>query len=307
MQQSGFLRLWMLGFLCLAACNVDAGMSVVQDDYVDTPFGRVPKECYRQHPAGTTLRQIPNGVRALHADGTTRDYVSTERCIAFGKTAGRRQEASTFPVADGWFNYASWTSPQNVGKFTATYRLPNLPKQPWKDAVPRIYYFIGVQSFKTATGPDTILQPVIGYNQIGGKGWTLSSWNCCPSGQVHQGNVVTGMGPGAIITASVAQTSPSPPTYAITGVWAGQTASLNVVTGGEVLNWPNVTLEAYTVMACNQFMDGPFTFSQLAMTGVNGQTMTPRWVISPSWNPVACDTKLTVSGNTITIQNNVPP
>ena len=148
---------------------------------------------------------------------------------------------------------------------------------------------------------------MIGYNQIGGKGWTLSSWNCCPSGQVNQGNVVTGMGPGDIITASVAQTSQSPPTYAITGVSGGQTASLNVVTGGEVLNWPNVTLEAYNVMACNQFMNGPFTFSQCTMSGVNGQPMTPRWVISPPPSPAACDTKLNVNGSTITIQQNIPP
>jgi hypothetical protein len=306
MRQTGFPRPWIiLGLLFLAACHVDADKSVARDDYVDTPFGRVPRECYRQHPAGTTLRQIANGVQALHADGTTRDYVSTERCIALGKTLGRRQEAvGTFPVANGWFNYASWTSPQNVGTFTATYQLPNLPKIA---AAQHVYYFIGVQSFQTATGPETILQPVIGYNQIGGKGWTLSSWNCCPSGQVHQGNVVTGMGPQDIITASVAQTIQSPPTYAISGVWGGQTASLNVVTNGEVLTWPNVTLEAYNVLACNQFMVGPFTFSQLAMTGVNGQRMTPRWAISPPSNPAPCNTKLLVNGSTITIQENIPP
>jgi len=101
--------------------------------------------------AGTTPRQIPNGVQALHAEGTTKDYVSTEKCIAFGKTVERRREAiSTFHVAKGCFNYVSWTSPQNVEKFTTTYPLPNLPKVP----VPQyIYYFIGVQSFKTATAP----------------------------------------------------------------------------------------------------------------------------------------------------------
>ena len=82
---------------------------------------------------------------------------------------------------------------------------------------------------------------------------------------------------------------------------------MNVVTNGEVLTWPNVTLEAYNVLACNQFMVGPFTFSQLAMTGVDGQRMTPRWAISPPSNPAPCNTKLLVNGSTITIQENIPP
>ncbi|MGD9658060.1 MAG: hypothetical protein AB7U61_10565 [Methylocystis sp.] len=275
---------------------------MAQDEYVNTPFGMVPKECYRQHPAGTTLQEIPNGVRANHADGTTQDYISTEKCIAFGKAfkafkgSSERSAATPAPIAHGWFNYASWTSPQGVGKFTAAYKLPRLPANPGPQYV---YYFIGAQS------EAGILQPVIGYNQIGGAGWTLSSWYCCPKGTVNQGNVVSGMGPEDVIQASIVQTSQSPSTYSITGVWRGNAAGLNVVVGSEVFNWPNVTLEAYGVYSCDQLMTGPFTFSKLAMTGVDGNPMKPDWALSPPPKGfTACDGKLSVNGGMVTIEEN---
>jgi hypothetical protein len=123
------LRIASCLFLCLTAALAIAVPAMAQDEYVDTPFGMVPRECYRQHPAGTTLSGIPNGVRSRHADGTIRDYVSSERCLAFGRSfkPSRPKTAAAPSIPSGWFNYASWQAPQQVGQFTATYTLPGLP------------------------------------------------------------------------------------------------------------------------------------------------------------------------------------
>lgn len=289
----------LLGMSIAVACVGDRGTS----DEVLTPFGYVPRECLFQHPAGTTLRRTDGGVRAIHADGTTKDYKSSARCLAFGKTYARRptKAGDTTPIPSGWLSYAEWDWSNFIGKFTATYTIPNLPASP---GLQNIYYFIGLQDYTMS--PFTILQPVIGYNQNGGNGWTLSSWNCCPSGQVHQGNVVTGMGPGDSIDAAITQTSPESRTYSVTGNWKGKVASLNLELPTEAFNDAVVTLEIYHVNSCSQLMRGPFTFSNLALFDTMNSPVTPTWWLTPPGGGTVCNGKLTLDGSTIAIQQNLP-
>ncbi|MBY0320220.1 MAG: hypothetical protein K2X72_15965 [Reyranella sp.] len=284
-------------FLCLSAALAIAVPAMAQDEYVDTPFGKVPKECYRQHPAGTTLSQITNGVRARHADGTTRDYVSSEKCLAFGRTfkPNRLKSAMAPPVSEHWFDLAGWQAPQQVGQFTATYTLPGLPAS---QGAQKLDYYIGLQD--TDSLPAAILQPVLEY--LNGV-YSLSSWNCCPSGQVNQGNIVTGMQPGDTISASIMQTQQSPPTYAINGVWKGQTADLTVDVGSENFVLTFVGLETYYVAACDQFLIGQFVFSPLYMANVNNQELIPTWGVNPA-NGTSCNNQVTVNGPGITIELN---
>lgn len=294
-----FLKIILLSFLVLVGQSCKEKM-------VHTPFGVIPSKCHVQHPPGTTLKVVNNTVHATHSDGTIVIHESSPDCLKHVKSLRKAPHApgAESIISNGWFNYASWYTPssQNVGEFTATYTLPNFPSNPGSQ---NIYYFIGVQD-NNQSNPLTILQPVIGYNQIGGTGWTLSSWNCCPNGQVHQGNVVSGMGPGETILASIKQTSQSPSTYTITGTWQGQNANLTVEVGQEFFNWPNVTLEAYNINSCNQFMNGPFTFSALSLKDTNGNPLNPTWALSPPGGKTACNGQLTVSGSTITIQENIP-
>ena len=292
----------------LVACLGGASPSLAQDEYVSTPFGPVPKECVFQHPAETTLQRIEGGVRAVQADGTVKEYKATEKCLAFGKAykgrsikGGPRTPGQSTPIPSKWVNFAEWTWTNFIGKFTATYTIPQLPANPGSQ---NIYYFIGLQDYSMS--PFTILQPVIGYNQNGGDGWTLSSWNCCPSGQVHQGNVVKGMGPGDTIEAAIVQTSQGPRTYAITGNWQGNVASLNLVLPTEAFNDADVVLEIYNVSSCDQFMTGPFIFSNIALFDTTPAPVTPNWYLTPTNGRTVCNGKLTISGTTITIQENLP-
>lgn len=290
-----------IGFLVLAL----PGPARAADDLVRTPFGLVHKDCLVQHSAGTTLKTIENGVRATAADGTVVDHITSDKCRQFMKSFVPRHPgdfSQSNPISNGWFNYTGWYPPRPIGEFTGTYTMPGLPSSP---GYQNVYYFIGTQD--NASTPLTILQPVIGYNQIGGSGWTLSSWNCCPSGQVHQGNVVSGMGPGDTISGSIKQISSSPSTYKIVGTWNGQDADLSVEVGQEVFNWADVTLEAYNVYDCDQFMNGPFVFSDLVVKDTSGNVMAPDWTLYPSPDgTTACNGKIAVSGSTVSIQENIP-
>lgn len=295
------LRVVNLVFLggCLVACLVPGGPAMAQREaFVDTPFGKVPKECHLQHPAGTTLKIIENGVRATHTDGTVKDYISSAKCLEFAKTyKSRRAPSSSPPISNGWFNYAGWLAPANIGNFSATYTLPQPPANPGSQT---IYYYIGLQDIDSAS--PTILQPVASYFR---SAWSLTSWNCCPSGTANQGNVVTGMQSGDTVTAAIYQISTSPTTYAIQGIWSGNVTSLNAEAGTANYNWPNVTLEIDNLDTCDQFMTGPFTFGQLSMNDIKGNSLTPSWGVTPSGG-TACNGKLTVNGTTITIQQNIP-
>jgi hypothetical protein len=95
------------------------------------------------------------------------------------------------------------------------------------------------------------------------------------------------MQPGDTISASIIQTQLSPPTYAINGVWKGQTADLAVDVGTENFVLTYVALETYYVAACDQFLTGQFVFNGLYMANVNNQMLTPTWGVEPA-NGTSC-------------------
>jgi hypothetical protein len=270
---------------------------MAQDDFVNTPFGKVPRECFSQHPRGTTASAIPNGVRIRLADGTTKDYVSSERCVSFVRSLRSRKAkpGMTPTIPSGWFNYAAWYAPQGIGTFAATYTLPQLPAQAGNQD---LYYYIGLENGADPNSP--ILQPVLGYDQSASGGYTLTSFVVGPSGPVMQGPVVTGMGPDATVNVSIVQTAAS--TYSVNASWQGQKSDISW--NGEVLNSPYVTLEIDYVNACNQFLTGAFAFGNLSLTDLNGNSLTPSWAVEPSGGTV-CNGNLAVNGSTITIQQNL--
>lgn len=299
MQPSRLFRLLYLNVLCLLAGVAPAAPSMAQEQLVDTPFGKVPRECHLTHPSGTTLSKIPGGVRALHPDGTTKDHVSPAKCRTFDRhLKERRAKAGSPPIANGWFNYAGWLAPQSIGQFTASYTLPQLPADPGPQV---IYYYIGVEDLAASE----ILQPVLSYAQGASGGYSLFAVSCCVEGLSNQSLPVTGMGPGDTVTVSILQSNPSPATYSISGSWQGQGTAVNVVVGSGTYNWPDVALEVYNISQCSQFLTGPFTFSQLYLADVNHNTLTPNWGVTPSGGATACNGMLTVDGQTITIQQNL--
>ena len=63
-----------------------------------------------------------------------------------------------------------------------------------------------------------------------------------------------------------------------------------------------MTLEIYYVNSCQQLLSGPFVFGQISLTDLNNNGLTPNW--SPT-NAAACNSQLTVNGNSITIEQNL--
>jgi hypothetical protein len=292
--------------LCMLLLVASGTAMAQRAEFVDTPFGKVPKECHLQHPKGTTLSLIPNGLRATHSDGTVKDYASSTKCLEFAKTLKSRRRSATAslpsgssPIVDGWFNYASWLAPATIGKFTATYTLPAPPANPGKQTV---FYYIGLEDLQ-ASSP-TILQPVMTYYE---NAWSLVAWNCCPSGVANQSTPIFNMQTGDTISAEILMSQASPVTYTVSGNWMGNVTSLSDQTGSPSYNWPNVTLEIQNLNTCDQFMTGPFTFSQLVVSDTNMIPLTPQWGLYPSSGATTCNGNLVVNtgSSTITIQENI--
>ena len=263
----------------------------MSDKIVNTPFGKFPAEHVHEHPTGSTVHhdETQEIVRVTLPDGSTKHYEPNPDFIP-------PEPQPPITINDGWFNYTGWYPPQNVGKFTATYIVPNTPTNIGNQI---LYYFIGVQD--NSSSPLTILQPVLAF-QGWATGWNLASWNCCPQGQVHHTNFITGLQPGDTVTASIEKTGPQE--YTIDGTWQGQTASLRINTGAELFNWADVTLEVYNISSCDQFAVGPMKFLDLSLTGVDGTPLVPSWTLYPSGGATSCDGGLTITGNMIVIEQN---
>lgn len=303
-----FVLLIVLVALCIISCNnepkvektseksskpAQAAVAKKASESVATPFGIFKKEHVHQHPSGSVISKNKDGsATVLYPDGKTRQIAKIEGY------AIKTPAANQLPIGHAWLNYASFytASGVEVGTFNAKYKVPG---NPTKDDGQTLYYFIGVQD--NGSSPLTILQPVLGYNGNGASGWSISSWNCCPAGQPHQSNTISGIQPGDIITTSMQKTGSG--AYTITATWNGQSATLVVNTGSEFFNWPNVTLEVYNISSCDEFAVGPIEFFDLELLDTNGNPIPMNWTITG--NGSVCNTRVTVVSPTeITIQEN---
>ena len=265
-------------------------------DSVLTPFGRFHKDHVHQHPEGSVITNNEDSTTTVTSpDGT-------EKTVTAGASSGMTQaspsEASSsdgLPVKHAYINWARFVTPDGVevGTYNANYIVPGSPPDSTDQT---LYYFTGLED--PDSDPFVILQPVLGFNQ--GIGWNISSWNCCPDGQPHQANVVTGMVPGDTIFTSMVKSGSS---YTITSTWKGQSSVLTVNTGSEKFNWPNASLEVYRLNSCSQTAVGPMTFFDMVMLDTEGNPISMDWDVDG--NDSVCNTRLTlVDATTITIEQN---
>ena len=273
-----------------------------QTDSVATPFGWFHRDHVHHYPGGVITNNADRTTTITLPDGSTANLQHADT----DTPSADRPAASGLPTGHEWLNYASFYTERyvEVGTFNAKYIVPNNPtSNPQNGNI--LYYFIGVQDNQTS--PLTILQPVLGFNGANANenyktipGWSLANWNCCPSGQTIQGNIVTGMQPGDTIATSMIK---SDSTYTITATWKGQNAILTQNTGSEFFDWPNVTLEVYGITACDEFVPGAMTFFDLEMMDTDGNAIPMKW--STTGDGKACNTKITyVDATTITIEQN---
>lgn len=282
------------------------GKRPAADDMFITPFGPMKKELVHQHPAGSLIRNNADGLTSvLYLDGTQNEIpASSDFQSGLTKQSG-------LPIEYKWFNYASFYSEHSVDgpEVGVLYGKIIVPDNPPAGASGQVlYYFTGVVDYSDEI--PSILQPVLGFgpraNGSGVDGWSLASWNCCPSGQAHMGNTLVGMQPGDVIETEIHQSTSSDgtPSYVINAYWKDQRTTLEANTFGFLFNWSTVALKVYDVDYCSQFPSSPITFYDLSVKDTKGNPLDMYWQITG--NGAACNTELKLKRNgSITIEQDV--
>eukprot|EP01083_Nonionella_stella_P199317 730964_1 len=176
------------------------GLSVrydeIPDGMVATPHGIRPKQCvHAVKDNNHIIKPVSGGVLVEYPGlNTTEWFPEKTECVENAKQLQIELKERAQNVSNGgWAIYAMYTTPSDMGNFSATYTLPD--ESPTDDGQ-ILYYFIGIGTKQEHGG---IIQPCIGYCPGNGgcgeaygnyKGWSMSSWNCCPSGMTHYGKGV---------------------------------------------------------------------------------------------------------------------
>jgi len=177
---------------------------------------------------------------------------------------------------NGWLDYGGWYPPtgeNNLQSFSSTYIVPGNPPNKGGQV---LFYFIGMQDNDAPTAVN-IIQPVLTWGN-GFQQWYVQSWACCPSNITVNSPPVFGLIPGSQVLGNIVRVSDS--TWKIDSAFNGKHTTLNAQVGDYQYNWADVTLEVYSVTACNQFASGPMTFSGLVLKDAQQATLSPTWKLT---------------------------
>jgi len=258
-----------------------------------TPFGRVLKRCVHFQPRGAVVHDRGNHTELIHSDGRREIF---EACDPIDPR--RRSESLSFPSESGWIDYTGWypkTTP--LQSFVGYNTVPSTPKTTTSQT---LFWFIGTQN--NHDREVRILQPVLTYvgprasSATGVRGWSIASWNCCPTGQVWYSDPITSFKSGDTLLGEI-YTNDSGNSYTIDYSTATETTSLTVPTSSLTFDWADVTLEVYDVSSCDQFPAEPVTFSGMVVKtgkGSNAQAETPAWTVTQA-KPIQCNDKVNVA------------
>jgi hypothetical protein len=282
----------MFKLLALAAASV---VSLVSANQVITPFGIRPKECVLELPSGAKFVEHHDGVEVelptgekyihpvpavCHQDNIVEKYMK-RKLQAEHQPIG---VGSDFAPINGWLDYAGWYPPStenNLDSFVSTYTVPGNPPS---DSGQVLFYFIGMQNNAYPSAVN-ILQPVLTWGN-GIKGWNLASWCCCPKNITVQSKSITGFGAGDTIKGTIKRQSSVSWMIDSTIVKSGANTTLYPQVGSYLYDWADVTLEVYSLSACNQFAAGPMTFSGLVLKDQQQDTLAPVWKLT---GPTQCN------------------
>mmetsp|Transcript_58958 Transcript_58958/g.53103 ORF Transcript_58958/g.53103 Transcript_58958/m.53103 type:complete len:167 (+) Transcript_58958:2-502(+) len=135
-------------------------------------------------------------------------------------------------------------------------------------------------NFDNAAIGETIIQPVVNYDNTGQypTGWSMESWNCCPSGQSHSSKNIK-LAPG--ITGIPNSCSADGTNINVTMSYNGETSTLVAKQASRTFKYIDATLEEYgeTSTACDGFNSKVFNFTRMKITDATGSAYTPRWEI----------------------------
>lgn len=203
------------------------------------------------------------------------------------KRAGETLDASE-PTTDtelnGWLDYVGYWPEDKIVFFNGTYTVPEDPLSSMDQV---LFYFIGLENIeedssssttKTTADDDddiestiTILQPVLTWGNTE-TGWSMASWNCCPTGQTWVSSSITDLSAGQTLTGSIDVGDEH--STVISSLDGGVSVELRVDTGERTFDWMDVTLEAYYLSECDQFPSSPMNITNMMSKSRNQRTET---------------------------------
>ncbi|KAL4442876.1 hypothetical protein ABPG74_010765 [Tetrahymena malaccensis] len=258
------------------------------EEFVQTPYGLMLRECVHNVPSGTHIQESEDGSVFLTNDekNFVKRVQKNEKCL----------KAAPTEKLEVYIDNGGWDLPANktLSKFEAYYFVPSTPRtthDQW------LYYFIGSQN-NDGSGPGgSVIQPVLSYY----KGWYFQSWNCCLQGMAYNSPSVFNITPHDEVYGSV-EVNDSKATI-ISQNKLGEQSLLIVDRSERNFNWIGASLEVIGIQNCTDYPKGRMTFSQMNVTLNNEVTAIPQW--DDTFGPSECLGKMIVQDpQTISIYHN---
>lgn len=277
----------------------------VPPNYVITPFGYFHPSCVLQLKKG---EYITRDRMVHHADGSE-DQVSSCKYPHFSPSGSVGVADPTGSPQNSPAFYHSWVENSNVATNTAygkEFSTFTVPPVPLIDDQQTIFLFPG---FETTTDLQSILQPVLGYNN--GQ-WTIASWNCCLSGTADESSPVN-VAAGDTIVGTTQMTCSAGTTSC--GAWdittEDQTTNKstelpNTPNDGQTFNWAfGGVLEVYNLSQCLDYPpNASLTMNSQIYDSDFNLVSAPGWVdainLPSNWQP-QCDYAVTANGAQTTL------
>ena len=210
-----------------------------------------------------------------------------------------------------WYGQHSFLPIEHsVWSLKAILKAPNFPS--FVGDTPASYtVWLGVQS---QSRDDIVIQPVLAYNSDFAYRYSLSSWLCCPGGNMFQSPPIAGVLPGDDIMMSVMRDPEEETLWRIMASVPAKSilSELVVAVDSFHADIAEVFLESYNVDDCKQYPDGSSLFRDITMvvdignyekqfaSGFSWQTLRAS---SDSWGPTGpCVGEADTSWNSVALR-----
>jgi hypothetical protein len=267
MNQNKLLSLLLLVFASTIAAQAQAPAgpgrpATVPEGYLITPMGYFHPSCIKQTAEGDVLR--PDEMAIQHQDGSFDSmsvcayphFTARGEMVPTEPSSGAKSDEQPF-IKHDWIEAVQAVTSSSYGEITTEFKVPDAPTSHDGQT---IFLFPGMQD---TSDVKTILQPVLGWDDVYSNAWEIASWNCCTKGTVYHspfehtatGHVIYGKvknqcsagtlecGKWTVYTKDES-----------TGTW---TEIFNESNFGQTFNWvfSNV-LEVYNVTRCSDYPSG---------------------------------------------------
>jgi hypothetical protein len=273
----------------------------VPADYVLTPFGYFHPSCVNHLAQGDVLREDLKVIE--RNDGTTQPLTCA---YPHFEGDGTKEVGDLKPVGDGttrppfighaWIEFASV---HDANDYEQVYSEWEVPPTPTTNDGQTIYLFNGLEDINDVV---SIIQPVLGWDGNGLSGWSIASWNCCPSGTTNEAtpqSVNTGDHIEGYTFSNCSSGTKTCPTWDVVAVDEenGNFSQLiDTPNEGQTFNWAfGGVLEVYNITQCSDYPPPDYAGG----IGFHNQSvLNDKYVqINPAWTVTNWATGLTPQCN----------